>query len=95
MHAVANGAAPVSPAVRARLAATFAGCMFTDGMGSSESGIQGAARRMPDDDASTGTTAEGVAAFTVSDTTTVLLRLGDKARMDARGWLDIAVPPAG
>jgi N-methylhydantoinase A len=30
-----------------------------------------------------------------SDTTTVLLRLGDKARMDARGWLDIAVPPAG
>ena len=30
----------------------------------------------------------------VSDTTTVLLRPGDAARMDARGWLDIAVPAA-
>jgi acyl-CoA synthetase (AMP-forming)/AMP-acid ligase II len=72
LYAVANGAAPVSPAVRARLAETFSGCMFTDGMGSSESGIQGAARRMPDDDPSTGTGEEGVAAFSVSDTTAVL-----------------------
>jgi len=30
-----------------------------------------------------------------SDTTTVLLRPGDTARMDARGWLDMAVPAAG
>ena len=30
-----------------------------------------------------------------SETTTVLLRPGDEARMDARGWLDIAVPAAG
>jgi N-methylhydantoinase A len=27
-----------------------------------------------------------------SDTTTVLLLPGDTARMDGRGWLDIAVP---
>jgi N-methylhydantoinase A len=26
-----------------------------------------------------------------SDTTTVLLRMGDAARFDARGWLDIAI----
>ena len=30
-----------------------------------------------------------------SETTTVLLRPGDSARMDGRGWLDIAVPAAG
>ncbi len=30
-----------------------------------------------------------------SETTTVLLRPGDEARMDGRGWLDIAVPAAG
>jgi N-methylhydantoinase A len=30
-----------------------------------------------------------------SETTTVLLRPGDRARMDARGWLDVAVPAAG
>ncbi len=37
---------------------------------------------------------QGVAgpAIVESDTTTVLLRPGDSARMDARGWLDIAVP---
>jgi N-methylhydantoinase A len=33
-------------------------------------------------------------ALVESDTTTVLLRPGDAARMDARGWLDIAVPAA-
>ncbi len=32
-------------------------------------------------------------AIVESDTTTVLLRPGDAAAMDARGWLDIAVPP--
>jgi N-methylhydantoinase A len=31
-------------------------------------------------------------AIVESDTTTVLLLPGDAARMDARGWLDIAVP---
>ena len=34
-------------------------------------------------------------AIVESDTTTVLLRPGDAARMDARGWLDITVPAAG
>jgi N-methylhydantoinase A len=34
-------------------------------------------------------------AIVESDTTTVLLRPGDAARMEARGWLEIAVPPAG
>ncbi|MFC7473311.1 hydantoinase/oxoprolinase family protein [Dankookia sp. GCM10030260] len=32
-------------------------------------------------------------AIVESATTTVLLRPGDEARMDARGWLEIAVPP--
>ncbi|WP_431272364.1 hydantoinase/oxoprolinase family protein [Dankookia sp. P2] len=32
-------------------------------------------------------------AIVESATTTVLLRPGDAARMDARGWLEIAVPP--
>jgi N-methylhydantoinase A len=31
-------------------------------------------------------------AIVESDTTTVLLLPGDRARMDARGWLDIALP---
>ncbi|MBK1657416.1 hypothetical protein CKO45_04130 [Paracraurococcus ruber] len=34
-------------------------------------------------------------AIVESATTTVLLRPGDAARMDSRGWLDIAVPAAG
>ncbi len=34
-------------------------------------------------------------AIVESETTTVLLRPGDGARMDGRGWLDIAVPLAG
>ena len=34
-------------------------------------------------------------AIVESATTTVLLRPGDAARMDARGWLEIAVPLAG
>ena len=34
-------------------------------------------------------------AIVESATTTVLLRPGDAARMDGRGWLDIAVPRAG
>ncbi len=34
-------------------------------------------------------------AIVESETTTVLLRPGDRARMDGRGWLDIAVPAAG
>jgi N-methylhydantoinase A len=34
-------------------------------------------------------------AIVESDTTTVLLLPGDQARMDARGWLDIALPHEG
>jgi N-methylhydantoinase A len=33
-------------------------------------------------------------AIVESDTTTVLLLPGDAARMDARGWLEVAVPAA-
>jgi N-methylhydantoinase A len=33
-------------------------------------------------------------AIVESDTTTVLLRPGDSARMDGRGWLEVAVPAA-
>jgi N-methylhydantoinase A len=34
-------------------------------------------------------------AIVESATTTVLLRPGDAARMDGRGWLEIAVPRGG
>lgn len=72
LYAVANGAAPLSPSVRERLVAAFPGCVITDGMGSSESGIQGAARTMPGEGADGAVSAGGIAAFTVGDTTTVL-----------------------
>ena len=47
LYAIGNGAAPLSSSVRARLVAAFPSCVITDGMGSSESGVQGAARTQP------------------------------------------------
>mgnify|MGYP001324073433 FL=1 len=72
LYAVANGAAPLSPSVRRRLVEAFPSCMVTDGMGSSESGIQGAARTMPGEEGGGAIAAGGIAAFAVGPTTTVL-----------------------
>jgi len=71
LYAVANGAAPLAPSVRTRLVEAFPGCIITDGMGSSESGIQGAARTMPGEGGGA-VAAGGVASFSVGATTTVL-----------------------
>ncbi|QYG94140.1 acyl-CoA synthetase [Iamia sp. SCSIO 61187] len=72
LYAIGNGAAPLSSSVRARLVAAFPGCVITDGMGSSESGVQGAARTQPGEGESGAASAGGVASFTVGPTTTVL-----------------------
>jgi len=72
LYAVANGAAPLSPSVRARLVRAFPACVLTDGMGSSESGIQGAARTLPGQGDTGAAAAGGVASFSVGPTTAVL-----------------------
>jgi acyl-CoA synthetase (AMP-forming)/AMP-acid ligase II len=72
LYAVANGAAPLSPSVRSRLVEAFPGCVVTDGMGSSESGVQGAARTLPGEGGGGAVAAGGVASFSVGDTTAVL-----------------------
>lgn len=71
LYAIGNGAAPLSSSVRGRLVEAFSGCVITDGMGSSESGVQGAARSQPGE-GSAGAAGGGVASFTVGETTTVL-----------------------
>ncbi len=72
MYAIGNGAAPLSSSVRTRLVETFPGCVITDGMGSSESGVQGAARTQPGEGTSGAASRGGVASFSVGPTTTVL-----------------------
>ncbi len=72
LYAIGNGAAPLSASLRTRLVEAFPGCVITDGMGSSESGVQGAARAQPGESASGSAPSRGVATFTVGDTTTVL-----------------------
>jgi 3-oxocholest-4-en-26-oate---CoA ligase len=47
LFAIANGAAPMSPAMKARIADTFPDKMMIDGMGSSETGAQGSERLEP------------------------------------------------
>ena len=72
LYAIGNGAAPLSSSVRTRLVEAFPGCVITDGMGSSESGVQGAARTQPGEGRSGAASAGGVASFTVGPTTSVL-----------------------
>ncbi|HEX7132890.1 MAG TPA: AMP-binding protein, partial [Iamia sp.] len=72
LYSVANGAAPLSSSLRSRIVAAFPGCVFTDGMGSSESGVQGAARTMPGEGESGAASRRGGASFSVGPTTTVL-----------------------
>lgn len=82
LYAIGNGAAPLSPSLRTRLVEAFPGCVITDGMGSSESGIQGAARSQPGEGVGGAASAGGVATFSVGDTTTVL---GDDLRPVEKG----------
>jgi acyl-CoA synthetase (AMP-forming)/AMP-acid ligase II len=72
LYAIGNGAAPLSSSVRSRLVSTFSGCVITDGMGSSESGVQGAARSQPGEGEAGAASRGGVASFSVGPTTTVL-----------------------
>ncbi|WCO66162.1 acyl-CoA synthetase [Iamia majanohamensis] len=72
LYAIGNGAAPLSPSLRTRLVEAFPGCVITDGMGSSESGVQGAARTQPGEGQGGAASAGGVAAFSVGETTAVL-----------------------
>ncbi len=44
LFAIANGGAPMSPTLKARIGELFAGRAITDGFGSSESGVQGTQR---------------------------------------------------
>jgi 3-oxocholest-4-en-26-oate---CoA ligase len=73
LFAVANGAAPLSPAMKARIASTFPDKMMIDGMGSSETGAQGSQRLEPGS-AGRGT---GMAKFTAFADTCVV---GDDRR---------------
>ena len=52
LFALANGGAPMSPALKARLGELFPGRSITDGFGSSESGVQGSQRLQAGDDPS-------------------------------------------
>jgi acyl-CoA synthetase (AMP-forming)/AMP-acid ligase II len=72
LYAIGNGAAPLSSSVRGRLVSSFPTCVITDGMGSSESGVQGAARTQPGEGSSGAASAGGVASFSVGSTTAVL-----------------------
>jgi acyl-CoA synthetase (AMP-forming)/AMP-acid ligase II len=49
LFAFSNGGAPLSAALRERLQAALPGVVFTDGFGSSETGIQGSSRLQPGD----------------------------------------------
>jgi acyl-CoA synthetase (AMP-forming)/AMP-acid ligase II len=52
LFALANGGAPMSPSLKARLGELFEGRSITDGFGSSESGVQGAQRLQAGEDPS-------------------------------------------
>ena len=49
LFAFSNGGAPLSQATKTRLMEMLPNCVFTDGFGSSETGIQGSARLQPGD----------------------------------------------
>ncbi len=66
--AISNGGAPMSPALKARIAATFPDKVLIDGFGSSETGAQGSQRLQPGDADRAG----GLARFTAYADTAVL-----------------------
>ena len=80
LFSISNGGAPMSPSLKARLAATFPNAVIVDGFGSSETGAQGSQRleAVPvpdghDPDPSGATRTSGVAHFSpYGDSTAVL-----------------------
>ena len=50
LYSFSNGGAPISPTARARIQSILPNAMFTDGFGSSETGIQGSQRLQPGED---------------------------------------------
>lgn len=73
LFSIANGGAPMSAALKTRLAEAFPNIVLVDGFGSSEAGAQGSSRLGADDIKS----ARGVAQFQPMDDTTVVLGVDD------------------
>ncbi len=72
LFAIANGGAPMSPSLKARLAAAFPDVVVVDGFGSSETGAQGAQRLQPGDH----DRGSGMARFAPYDNTLVVDEAG-------------------
>ncbi|WP_436795267.1 AMP-binding protein [Actinospongicola halichondriae] len=73
LFSISNGGAPMSAALKARIAEAFPNIVLVDGFGSSEAGAQGSSRLGADDIKS----ARGVAQFQPMDDTTVVLGIDD------------------
>lgn len=71
---ISNGGAPMSAALRQRIADQFPSIVLSDGFGSSEAGAQGSSRLTADDIRAS----QGVARFTPMDDTTVVLGPDDR-----------------
>ncbi len=79
LFSISNGGAPMSAALKTRIAEAFPDIVLTDGFGSSEAGAQGSSRLSADDIKA----ARGVAQFIPMDDTTTVL--GDDDRPLAPG----------
>ncbi|MDZ7675826.1 MAG: AMP-binding protein [Acidimicrobiales bacterium] len=74
LFAMSNGGAPMSAALKTRIAETFPSLILTDGFGSSEAGTQGTSRLS----AEAVKAAKGVAQFEPGDDTTAVLDADDR-----------------
>lgn len=74
LFSISNGGAPMSAALKTRIAEAFPNIILTDGFGSSEAGAQGSSRLSADDIKA----ARGVSQFQPQDDTTVVLDLDDQ-----------------
>lgn len=74
LFSISNGGAPMSAALKTRIAESFPNIVLVDGFGSSEAGTQGSARLTAEDIKQ----AKGVAQFVPGDDTTVVLGADDE-----------------
>ncbi len=74
LFSISNGGAPMSAALKTRIAEAFPNIVLTDGFGSSEAGAQGSSRLTTDDIKA----ARGVSQFQPQDDTTVVLDTDDR-----------------
>ena len=74
LFSISNGGAPMSAALKTRIAEAFPNIILTDGFGSSEAGAQGSSRLTADDIKA----ARGVSQFQPQDDTTVVLDTDDQ-----------------